>query len=73
LRTVRTPAIAESVQGSHRQEVKMADIRKDDVRTYVRELIAKDFGSNNIGKKVYSDRYRDEHHQPFYNQSLKEE
>jgi hypothetical protein len=40
----------------------------------------KDFGSNNIGKKVYSDtlkttmgRYRDEHHQPFYNQSLKEE
>jgi hypothetical protein len=58
----------------------MADIRKDGVRTYVRELIAKDFGSNNIGKKVYSDtlkttmgRYRDEHHQPFYNQSLKEE
>ena len=33
----------------------MTDIIKDDVQTYVRELIAKEFESNNNEEKVFSD------------------
>jgi hypothetical protein len=36
-------------------EAKMIDIIKDDVQTYVRELIAKEFESNNNEEKVFSD------------------
>ena len=58
----------------------MADIRKDDVRKYVRELIAKEFGSNKNGKNVLSDNFKttvggygDGQLQPSYNQLLKQE
>ncbi len=58
----------------------MADIRKDDVRKYVRELIAREFKSNKNGKNILSDNlkttmggYDDGQHQPSYNQLLKEE
>jgi hypothetical protein len=33
----------------------MADIVKDDVQTYVRELIAKEFESNNKEENIFSD------------------
>ena len=58
----------------------MADIRKDNVRKYFRELIAKEFGSNKNGKNVLSDDlkttmggYRDEQHQSSFNQLLRDE
>jgi hypothetical protein len=57
------------------QEVKMADIMKDDVRTYVKDLIAKEFGTNPHAEKVLSDNpqtitgeSRNGERQPFYNQ-----
>jgi hypothetical protein len=53
----------------------MADIIKNDVRTYVRELIAKEFGTNtNAGqvpsdnRKTISDESRDGQHRPLCNQ-----
>jgi hypothetical protein len=55
----------------------MADIIKNDVRTYVRELIAKEFGTNTDAEKVptdnrktISDGSRDGQHRPLYNQPL---
>lgn len=36
----------------------MADIRKDQIRTYVLELIAKEFGSNGKGEKALSDNFK---------------
>jgi hypothetical protein len=55
----------------------MADIKKNDVRTYVRELIAKEFGTNTHAEKVSSDNRktiseesRDGQHGPLYNQPL---
>jgi hypothetical protein len=60
------------------KEVKMADIIKSDVRTYVRDLIAKEFGSNKNGINDPSDNlkkamggYRDEQDQPLYSEPLK--
>jgi hypothetical protein len=57
----------------------MADIMKDDVRTYVRELIAKEFGTHIDTEKVLSDNpkigtgeSRNGQQQPFCNQSLME-
>ncbi len=55
----------------------MADIIRSDVRTYVRELIAKEFGTNTNAEKVssedrktVSDESRDGQHRPIYNQPL---
>jgi hypothetical protein len=62
------------------KEAKMADIIKSDVRTYVWELIAKEFGTNTNSEKVLSDGletitngYRNERFQPLYNQPFKKE
>ncbi|MEJ2158836.1 MAG: hypothetical protein P8X96_26195 [Desulfobacteraceae bacterium] len=58
----------------------MADIIISDVHTYVRELIAKEFGSNTHSEKVLSDDlatntdgYRNERFQALTNQPLNEE
>ena len=55
----------------------MADIQKKNVRAYVRELIAKEFGTNANAEKgpsdkrdTLSDESRDEKPGPFYNQPL---
>ena len=45
----------------------MADISKDDVQAYVRELISKEFGSINNENKALSDNRKlnkDEHRNP---------
>jgi hypothetical protein len=62
------------------KETKMADIIKSDLRTYVRELIAKELGYGKKGKNVLPDNpkttmggYRDAQHQPIYNQETREE
>jgi hypothetical protein len=62
------------------KETKMADILKSDVRTYVRELIAKELGSSIKGKNVLSDNpktsmggYHDAQHRPIYDQESREE
>jgi hypothetical protein len=59
------------------EEVPMADIIKSDVRTYVRELIAKEFGTNTNAEKVFSDNpetntggSRNGRQQTVYNQPL---
>jgi hypothetical protein len=59
------------------KEAKMADIIKSDIQTYVRELIAKEFGTNAHFEKVNSDDlmtntggYRNERFQPLTNQPL---
>lgn len=36
----------------------MADIRNDQIRTYVLELIAKEFESNDNGEKALSDNFK---------------
>ncbi len=53
----------------------MADIMKSDVRTYVRELIAKEFGTDANTEKVFSGipetikgESRNGEQQPFYHQ-----
>ena len=57
----------------------MADILKDDVQTYVRELISKEFGSNNNEDKVLSGNrkfnqgeHRDQQNRSVWNCSLKD-
>jgi hypothetical protein len=57
------------------KEAKMADIIKSDVQTYVRELIAKEFGTYTKAEKVPSDirktisgESRNGQHRPLYNQ-----
>jgi hypothetical protein len=62
-----------------RSEMKMADIMKDDLRAYVKDLIAKEFATNPGAGRVLSDnpqtitdQSRNGERQPFNNQPLME-